>query len=254
VLLSRDLDLYVLAIAALVFALLGAVEIAHPTVTSSAILGVLTFLAVAQIRSRRQVSEIAEASRMAPTDILRRDFPPDLLDRRHHARTLLLIGISHYRTIPTSHRRLRDSLSAGAQVRVLLLDPDDECALHVAASSSPDFIDAEVLRDRIQTSLRYLEQLRAGADGRLEVRVTNAVPRMGVNAIDLDHDNALIVVQHYEFRPSDEPAPILRLDVNDGPWFQRFAAEANRMWEYGRPWSTPSSCPTPKAPNEDDKG
>lgn len=66
--------------------------------------------------------------------------------------------------------------------------------------------------------------------------MTTAVPNIGVNAVDVEYERGLIVVQHYEYRPSAEAAPILRLDTTDAPWFQHFVAEANRMWEGGQPW------------------
>ncbi|WP_319463579.1 hypothetical protein [Micromonospora sp. RTP1Z1] len=231
----RDLDLYVLAASALVFTLLGSAGMASAAALSSATLGLLTFLAVAQIRSRSQVADIADARRIRHTDVLRSNFPENLVGRRQDARSLLLIGRSLGRTIETSRAYLRRSLAAGAHIRVLLVDPDDEGAVHVAASSTADFARVERLQARIRASLEELAGLQ-GAGGRLEVRVTTAVPSLGVNAIDIEYESGLIVVQHYEYRPSSEAAPILRLDTSDGVWFHHFVAEANRMWEDGQSW------------------
>lgn len=231
----RDLDLYVLAVGALVFTLLGSAGMASAAALSSATLGLLTFLAVAQVRSRRQVAEIAETRRVTRTDVLSTDFPEDLVRRRQEARSLLLVGRSLGRTIETSRAYLRRSLVAGAHIRVLLVDPDDDGAVGVAARSSADSARVEGLRRRIRASLDELTSLQ-GAGGRLEVRVTTAVPTIGINALDVEYERGLVVLQHYEYKPSSEAAPILRLDRSDAAWFHHFVAEANRMWDDGEPW------------------
>jgi hypothetical protein len=231
----RDVDLYVLAVGALVFTVLGSAGLTNAAALSSATLGLLTFLAVAQIRSRRQIAEIAESRTTTHTDVLRTGFPEDLAARRQEARSLLLIGRSLGRTIATTRVHLRRSLAAGAHVRVLLVDPDDDGAVRAAASSTADSARVERLRSRIRASLDELAGLR-GAGGQLEVRVTTAVPHIGVNAVDVESERGFIVVQHYEYRPTADAAPILRLDTRDAYWFPHFVAEANRMWEDAQPW------------------
>lgn len=161
----RDLDLYVLAAGALVFTVLGSAGMANASALSSATLGLLTFLALAQIRSRRQVAEIAETRRMTRTEVLRSNFPEDLVVRRQEARSLLLIGRSLGRTIETSRTYLRHSLAAGADVRVLMVDPDDDSAVRVAASSTADFARIERLRSRIRASLEDSPACRRRAAG-----------------------------------------------------------------------------------------
>jgi len=66
--------------------------------------------------------------------------------------------------------------------------------------------------------------------------VASFPPMIGVNAIDLGNPDAMIVVQHYEYKPVGEAAPIICLKAADGLWFEHYAAEANRMWEDGSPW------------------
>lgn len=234
--LHRDLDLYVLAAGALVFTVLGSAGLADAAALSSATLGLLTFLAIAQIRSRRQVGEIGGLGRVTRTDVLSTDFPDDLGVRRQHARTLLLIGHSLRRTVETSRGHLRRSLDAGAQIRVLLVDPDDENAVRTLAGADADEQTVTRLRGRINASLEEFASIAAHGSGRLELRVTSTPPHVGVNAVDVAGKDGLLVVQHYEHAAPAESAPILRLEPADGFWFQHFVAEAERMWRDGQPW------------------
>jgi hypothetical protein len=59
---------------------------------------------------------------------------------------------------------------------------------------------------------------------------------MGINAIDVGTPNGLLVLQHYEYRPAHEAAPIFSLRPTDGAWYEHFAAESERLWQDGTPW------------------
>lgn len=47
-------------------------------------------------------------------------------------------------------------------------------------------------------------------------------------------------IQHYEYRPAGDAAPVIRLDNSDAPWYDRFAAEARQMWHDGTHWQPAS--------------
>jgi hypothetical protein len=238
---SRELDLYVLAAAAFVFTLLGTIGLANAAALSSAILALLAFLAVAQIKSRRQVEQITAAQKASAADILRNDFPEVLIERRAGAQTLMLIGISLGRTIETAEIGLRKALSSGTTIRALLVDPSDDAAVRSAASRIGELDSVEHLRASILHSLTRLERWRRDNGGTVEIRVTGVVPHIGVNAIDVDRRDGLLVVQMYEYLPAREASPIFSLEPKDGLWFDHFAQEAARMWDDARPWP-----PTPE--------
>ena len=63
---------------------------------------------------------------------------------------------------------------------------------------------------------------------------------MSVNAFNLDQPGGVIFIQHYEHRPAHDSAPVFRLDSTDGIWYERFAAEAKRMWKDSTPWKPAS--------------
>jgi hypothetical protein len=73
------LDLYILALAALTFTILGFVGIADIKVLAS---GILALLAYSQIRSRRHIADIAAGQRSDPLSIFQTRFPAEQL--HHH--------------------------------------------------------------------------------------------------------------------------------------------------------------------------
>jgi hypothetical protein len=236
------LDLYTLAIIGLVVAILGILGIADIKTLAAVILALLAVLAYSQIRSRRHVDEIVRAHRSDPLSIFRRDFPDDLASRRAAASSLLLIGLSMARTVQGgSLTELRLLLQSGGKIRVLLLDPTNDELIRAASEQRPHGITADRLRRRIQGTLDELTDLQASTGGDLEIRAASFIPPMGINAIDLDSGNGMIVLQHYEHKPEAEAAPIFCLKSADRIWYDHFAAEAKRIWDAGTPWPLPAA-------------
>jgi hypothetical protein len=64
---------------------------------------------------------------------------------------------------------------------------------------------------------------------------------MGINAIDPESPDGVIVLQHYEHRPEAEAAPIFCLRPADRIWYEHFLAEAKRIWDDGTPWPLPAT-------------
>ncbi|GAB1821481.1 hypothetical protein [Herbidospora sp. RD11066] len=220
-----NLDLYLLALVALVFTVLGSVGLAETSVLISVTLAVLALLAFSQIKSRRQVADLVADHRL-----LRDDFPADLAARRARARDYLFIGRSMARTSNTMRFELRRILENGGRVRVLIADPDNDAVITAVALHSAGGADPALLAGRIRGVLAELDQIRS--TGRLEIRLAGFVPSMGLQIID----GVYICAQRFEHRPAAESGPILALEPRDGAWFHRFAAEAERMWDDGTPW------------------
>ncbi|MEV6878680.1 hypothetical protein [Amycolatopsis sp. NPDC051128] len=86
------------------------------------------------------------------------------------------------------------------------------------------------------TTLEDLTALRSKTTGRLEVRVSSRISSAGFNCLDASGPRGMVCVQHYEYHPLGEAAPVFVLEPKDTPWYQHFAAEAERLWEAGTPW------------------
>ena len=249
ILTDEYLDLYILAATALVFTVLGATGISSITELASIILALLAFLALSQIRSRRQIAAIGNAQRADPFSLLSVDFPVDLINRRGSATDLLLIGMTMSRTVQGSSREdMRRALLRGGRIRVLVVDPADDELLGQAVSRHQENLTAERLKSRIQGTLDELTSIQASTNGILEIRVAASLPSAGINAVDADGPEGLLVVQHYEHRPSGEAAPIICLKAGDSSWYSHFLAEAERMWRDGRAWPPTAAHALLRAP------
>lgn len=254
---DEHLDLYVLAGTALAFTVLGVTGVSDAAVLSSVILAMLAFLALSQIRSRRQLLDITTAQGRDPLSLLRSGFPDELISLRGTAASLTLIGISMARTIQGGSRaELRQLLTAGGTIQVLVVDPDNDELLKAASVQRPHDPTPERLRKRIEATLDELTELRESTQGRVEIRVASFVPTMGINILNGDARNGLMVLQHHEHRPAGEAAPIIALKASDGLWYQHFLAEAGRMWDDGTPWPTAAGSLTrsPRTHFQDDFG
>jgi hypothetical protein len=231
------LDLYILAVAALTFTILGFVGVADTKVLASVTLALLAILAYSQIRSRRHVSDIVAGQRSDPLSIFQVGFPGELEARRGSASSLLLIGMTMTRTVQVASLTvLRQMLRSGGKIRVLLVDPTDDALISAASKHSEHGITADRFRRRVEGTLEELAVLQDATNGDLEIRVASFIPHMGINAIDVENPDGLIVLQHYEHRSVGESAPIFSLKPADGFWYEHFAAEAERLWQDGTPW------------------
>ena len=243
------LDLYILAVAALTFTILGFVGIADAKVLASVTLALLALLAYSQIRSRRHVADIAAGQRSDPLSIFQTVFPGELETRRGSASSLLLIGMTMARTVQGgSLTVLRQVLRSGGKIRVLLIDPTDDALMRAASEHSQRGYTADRFKRRVDSTLEELAILQDATNGDLEIRVAPFVPHMGINAIDVGNPNGLIVLQHYEHRSVGESAPVFSLKPADGFWYEHFAAEAERLWQDGTPWPLASAVAVERSP------
>jgi len=231
-----NLDLYLLGTVALVFTVLGITGISDVKTTSAVVVALLALLAFSQIRSRRLIEQIRTESRGGVNTLFFREYPAELVERRRHAHDLLLIGHALARTMTNLRSDLAAILAGGGRIRVLVLDPTDEPLLSAAALRIRHHPGPEKLRARIMTTLDDLTGLRDGTRGRLELRVSSALPSVGFHCIDVGEPRGLVSVWHYEYRPSGEAAPGFTLEPLDGVWYQHFVDEAERLWEAGTEW------------------
>ncbi len=93
------------------------------------------------------------------------------------------------------------------------------------------------IRETILATLQTLETMEQQTGGSLAIRLCSFPPRVGMNGLDADLAGGAIMVQHYEFRPDSESAPILFLTAErDEPWYSHFVREAERTWAAATPW------------------
>ncbi|KFU77983.1 hypothetical protein SAMN04489729_0034 [Amycolatopsis lurida] len=231
-----NLDLYVLGTVALAFTVLGATGISDVKTLSSVVTALLALLAFSQIRSRRLTEQVRDSNRGGPASFFEPEFPADLISRRAAAFDILLVGHSMTRTVQGMRSDIRSILESDGRIRVLVLDPTDEELVAIADRRISQGLGQGRLRQRILATLDELTSLKSRTGGRLEIRVSSRIPSAGFNCLDVSGKRGLICVQHYEYRPSGEAAPVFTVEPKDAPWYRHFAGEAERLWEDGTPW------------------
>jgi hypothetical protein len=227
--LGRNLDGYLTIAVALIVGVLSYLDIVPTTKVTSLILAVLAVLAFSLITSRAELAE-AVTLRLEPRQQFLADFPPELVQARNSSDDIYLIGVDLARTIETSFAAFEDRLRSGANIRVLLTDPQaDDAAIDTRTQfSRPEITD---MRTEIGHALRKLERLKKLTDGRLQVRITRSALKFGLNFVDVTKPSATLYIQLYSYRLPGESRPMFRLTAADGEWFQCYRDQAEALWD-----------------------
>lgn len=223
-------DLWLLFLVAATVSFLSFFGAVSTDVVLGLVLSVLAAVALSQIRTRNQ---------LAPHETLLKAFPAEYFEKRKALRSsYMFAGVTMDRTLPTARQDVDRLLNARGTVRVLLPDPDDSALMRMVEASHRLGLDADQASQKIRANLDTLSSL--GLDGlRAELRVTSVLPRVGINALDVDQLHGALMVQHYEFRPepAGEAGPILWVTrSNNGEWYERFRRELERTWDEATPW------------------
>jgi hypothetical protein len=239
---NLDFVLQLVAVAFLViFGLLGVVS---EQIVWTGILAVLGLVAISQLRGREQLQSIVGEFRVQRLAVFLSKFPTEYYAARESANdSYFYAGTSMRRTADAAAPHLRRILKAGGVVRVLLPNPENRILIDMIATSQAAGRDPSVVATRIRESIRVLREFPS-AQGKLEIRTTEVLPRFGINIIDRGTPSALAVIQLYEFRPTaDEAAPIMLLRESDGGWYHAYLEQADRLWEYGVVYQPVSASP-----------
>lgn len=228
---GKNLDVWVLVALAFVFAILGILGIDEKLLIACT-LGLLGVLAISQIKSRDQVSEVAATWHRGRTAIFSSDFPKKYHDAQKTASmSYFFAGTTMARTLPLMEQHIIRILKNGGSVRILLPDPDNNELLKMVAASRGD--DVHGVRQSIQHTLASAKRIRSRDQGDFKIRTTQVLPRVGINAMELRHPSATIMIQMYDFASQSESKPIFLLTPADEAWFNHFEEEIERLWEAG---------------------
>jgi transcriptional regulator with XRE-family HTH domain len=134
------------------------------------------------------------------------------------------------------HRVFKQKAEAGANVRILLGDPDSE---HVAVRGSDEGID-DTMAAKIRNAIVMYRPLRevAGVEFRLHHTVLyNSIYRA---------DDVLLVNTHIYGAPAAQ-APVLHLRrVAGGDMVASYLESFERVWDHAQPLATPPQDPRPR--------
>lgn len=237
------LDSVILIGLAIVFAIGGFLGMAKD-VLNPIIVGMLGIVALSQLRSRSQISEVAATWRRARTELFSPEFPDEYTKAQSTvSHSYFYTGGTMMRTMAAMREHIPRILQNNGNVRILLPDPRNGQLLEMIAATHPDKTAVDI-RDDIENSLRIANRLRPRSDkGTLDIRTIQFVPNVGINAMDLELPTKSIMVQMYEFMPPphNERAPVFFLTADDHTWFSHFENQIERLWLKGEVYESESA-------------
>jgi len=209
------------------------------------ILAVLGLIAVSGLWDRnrrlRRIENLTEENRDLIADRLNKqvkasDFflaeRPLSNDTLKSANAIFLLGYSLSRTIRDYHHLLEQQLAAGAEIRVVVIDPEAETLLQAVAlesiASTP-----ETWRRHIEitvTAVRALAQ-HPHNSGSIKIGYLPYPPSFGMVMIDPNENHGFCYVDIYHHK-STAPNATFKLEApNDPTWYAFFREQYETLWD-----------------------
>jgi hypothetical protein len=150
-------------------------------------------------------------------------------------RYLRIVGVTLSRTLRNLVDELQRRVTAGATIKVAVIDPSTTAPAEGARRSTiPNR--PNVYENRLRPSIDLMRELMEahGADGRVEVRFLPFVPAFGRVLVDPQRPTGHIHVDIYSHSSATGDAVFTLLPDRDGRWYEHFQAEFERIWAFGR--------------------
>lgn len=228
---SEDLDLHLLlvcAAAATVAGLLG-VPTVGTQVFVSVLFALLALLALSQIRSRVMIRGLSEKQSNLPDPKFLTTLPSELDAWRCSAPAVLMIGGSQVRATYALRRCIDAKLASGHRIRIAFLDPQVSEVINQGKGRQ---------HTRIQAGIEDLATYAEQYPDQVQVRTVRTPPAFSYSVLEDPAGLSRIVLQHRGWKSSGDGQPVFVLSEDqNGVWFQRFRAEAERIWEASTPIS-----------------
>lgn len=173
---------------------------------------------------------------------------PDLDPFVRRSNQIDLCGVTLTSTLNKQFGNLRERLQAGAEIRILVIDPDSVAPkMSAERSTSPE--DTDYYLVRLDATLREIEYLfRRWEDsktlegdssraGSLCVRLLSYSPSFGIISLDANQDNGVAFVEVYPHKFGHKSPPTFELTPKrDGSWYKYFVDQLDQMWDVAKPW------------------
>lgn len=173
---------------------------------------------------------------------------PELDPYLRNAVQVDLCGVTLTGTVNKYFASLRERLSKGATVRILLADPDS-LALEMSALRSDVPHDIDLFVKRLASTFKdlwYLHQF-APADptepldhqqqASLSVRLLPYAPSFGIMRFQMADQDQVTIVELYPHAGAHRTAPVFMLrPERDKAWYEYFARQFDQMWVTAAPW------------------
>jgi hypothetical protein len=161
-----------------------------------------------------------------------------------------LCGVTLTNTLNKEYGTLLERLQSGANIRILIIEPEP-VALEMSARRSSNPEDVDYYRNRLNSSLHeisYLYKLyknerefksnqSGGTSGSISVRFLSYAPSFGVAMIDVSQNDGIIFVEVYPHKFGYVTPPLFDLTKQrDLKWYDYFRQQYEDMWNTAKTW------------------
>jgi len=225
----------------------------------TAILWVLGLLAISEIVERyrklnaiqksvdRSISFLESRFTDRPSAMAFFQEKQEIRESIQRATQIDLSGVSLTNTLNKEYGTFLERLQSGAEIRILIIDPDS-VAVEMSAQRSTNPDDIDYYHNRLNSALHEISYLyknelelksRKGMSsiGSISVRFLSYAPSFGMSMIDVSQHDGIIFVEVYPHKFGYVTPPLFDLTKQrDLKWYDYFKQQYEEMWETAKPW------------------
>ena len=247
-----------------VFAVIALDDKPSETAILSSVLSVMLFIAISNLdryRKLRRIDTQSEKTRELIEDKIVKQikasafFNEDAVPNSGalaSASQIWISGITLGNTAKAFVHDLSQRLEAGADVRFILLDTEEDTLEQLVRRSFGNQADTKYYRERIEATRTLIRIIAETPDstGTIAVGAISYVPSFGIVLIDPESANGKGYVEVYHHN-SQRPSPRFRLDVDSDPqWFYFFKEQYELMWNRSTITNLPSEVQHGRNPSD----
>ena len=236
---GKNIENYVLAIAAIVIAVLGIYGSASQSVIDAAVLAVLAVLvygrAADQRRGENQIKGIRE---FHPNRSTVPSLNSSLSEAKHE---ILLIGVALSSVVHTQQGLITKLASKGCKIKIAIWQPQgndtDRIFLYKELEKLINVPDLERnLPGNTERFRHFYSALDKMICQNVEIRCFSTLPTLSLLFIDKDYPHGYVHVEPIIYKAPPEDLPSFRLGVNDSDeLFQVLKNQYSQLWEASEP-------------------
>ena len=236
---GKNIESYVLAIAAIVIAVLGLSGSASQSVIDAVVLGVLAVLVYGRVADqRRDENQIIGIREFHPNRSTVPSLKATLSEAKHE---ILLIGVALSSVIHSQQGLITKLASKGCKVKIAIWQPQGNAPDRlVLFKELENLINMPDLERNLPGNAERFRYFYSALDKRtcqnVEIRCFSTFPTLSLIFVDKDYPQGYVHVEPIIYKAAPEDLPSFRLGVsNSDELFQVLRDHYSQLWETSEP-------------------
>ena len=160
-----------------------------------------------------------------------------------HATTIDIGGIVLGRTIREYTEVLRRRLRAGAEIRIMICDPDNSEVTHQMTLRLEEGFTADYWKERLESTLLYIKSIATSSasvgenrvsQGSIKAGLLSFIPSFGMICLDRDSPHGVCYVEIYHHKSLSYGPAFVIYKEDDPVWYQFFVRQFDKLWNSAR--------------------